>query len=259
MRCTRLMAGLALAAAMALSTAAGATVISDWPSGSGFDWENQPLAPYVSGSVVLDGTTLKMSGFTSVSKTSWLPYGGSYAEKFCIAQLVNAPARIVGVHAKAFDPGTTGKSGWSIILKDSGGKILDFGIRPFLSAYGPGKILSHEYDGAGTWSYGPPSGRNRTGNNYYTLDFTLNADGTIAYSFDAWENGTEWSYGNTTTVAYSDISEIYLAVATPDTTGAANYKWTEFDVTVVPEPGSLLALCTGITGLAGFAIRRRRA
>ena len=158
-------------AVLALVSAASAAVIGPWPTNSTYTWETQPLAPYVSGSVTIvtppaEGT-LNMPAFTGGTKTSWLPYGGTYAEKMTIAQLVGPVTPITTVHAKVYDPGGTGKSGWAVILQDGDGKILDFGIRGFFAA---AQIIAHQYDGS-AWTNGPSSSRTRTGNNYYGLDF----------------------------------------------------------------------------------------
>jgi len=192
---------------------------------------------------------MQMAAPTGLTKTTWLPYGGTYAEKMTLAQLTAPRTPITAVHARIYDPVTAGKSGWAVILEDSDGRILDIGIRGFFASQ---QILAHQYDGS-TWANGPASTRTRTGNNYYGLDFTQLTGGTIQYTISANENGTTWSYTNTTTVAYGNIDQLYLNVMTPDTSGAGNYKWTEFSYT--PDPATIALLAMG--AMAGLGRRRR--
>jgi PEP-CTERM motif len=237
-------------AATLMGSWAPAAIIGPWPTGATYMWENQPIPGYTSGSVTIvtpppDGT-LNMPAFTGGTKTSWLPYGGTYAEKMTIAQAQGTAGGVPLVHARVYDPGTAGKSGWAVILKDSTGKILDFGIRGFFASQ---QIVAHQYDGV-AWTNAASGTRTRTGNNYYTMDFSPNVDGTLTWIIDAYENGATWNYSSTTTVAYGAITEVYLNVMTPDTTGAATYKWTEF---YVPEPATL-----GLLALGGLSLLRRR-
>lgn len=245
---------LAIVAVAALAVSASAAVIGPWPTDSTYMWETQPLAPYVSGAVSISGGLLSMPAPTSMTKTSWLPYGGTYAEKMAIAQLMfPLEAQPATIHAKVYDPATSGKSGWAVILQDDSGRFLDLGIRGFFASQ---QIIARQYDGA-AWTNGPTSTRTRTGNNYYTIDLTMLPGGQVSWNLAAFENGSEWSTTGQTTVAYSSFLAVYLSTATPDTSGAAAYKWTEFNYTPVPEPSGL-AVLLGAAPMALVAIRRRR-
>lgn len=245
--------GLVFAVVLVAATVANAATLT-WPS-EGQTWDTQPLAPYASGAVSIgtlgDGNSvMNMPAPTSAGKTSWLPYGGTYSEKMAIARLQLAPGETVtGVHAKVYDPATTGKSGWALILQDADGKLLDLGVRAHSAVGQVGQIVPRQWDGT-AWSNGNASSRGRTGNNYYTMDLSQNADGTVNYSIAGWENGSEWNWAATTTVAYGDLTGVYLSTSTPDTSGAAAYKWTEF--TSVPEPATLILI-----GFGGLLSRRR--
>ncbi len=257
-RSTIISIGLTLLAGFALLTPVSAGQISPWPTTPGFIWETQPFTPVCGTvSIVTPPTegTLNMSGFTSGSKSTWLPYGGTYAERMCIAQLVLDSGSILDtVHARVYDPATSGRSGWAVILKDSTGRILDFGIRGFFASQ---QIIPHQYDSA-AWTTTPVMTRTRTGNNYYTMDFDKQSDGTVKWTIDANENGTLWSSTGFTSVLYGDLTEVYLNVMTSDTTGAATYKWTEFGYTLVPEPSTALTLAWGLGALAVISRLRRR-
>ena len=260
---------LALLTTFALLAPASASVIGDWPAGSGVYWEDQPIPGYTGGPVTLTPPSMTTQVSTAAPKYAglWLPYvqyqtgtpstwGG---ERMTTAGLILDPGAVLdAVHLRVYDPATTGKDGWAAILKDTAGNILDFGIRGFWAS---AQIKPHQFD-AGTlsWDFDGTISRVRTGNNYYTMDFSQNPDGTIDWTIDGLENGVAWAnpISGTTTVAYGALSEVYLSASTSDTTGnGRNYRWTEFSYTLVPEPSVGATLACGL-GFLLFVSRRRR-
>jgi hypothetical protein len=199
----------------------------------------------------------------------WLPYAtyptgtpSAYTgERMTTAGLILDPGEVLSsVHLRVYDPSpSSGRSGWAAILKDTSGNILDFGIRGF---YAPAQIRPHQFDvDTLSWNFGATISRVRTGNNYYSMDFSQNIDGTINWSIDGLENGVAWAspISGTTTVAYGALSELYLNSHTSDTTGnGLNYRWTEFSYTLVPEPSTGLTLACGLGMLAVIKRLRRR-
>ncbi len=248
----------ALIAGLAITSAASAAVIGPWPLWSSYMWEDKPIPGYNSGTVSIvtpppDGT-LNMPAFTGGTKSLWLPYPGYAGEKFTVARL-NPPAGTgaTQIHAKVYDPlSGSGKSGWAVILRDTAGNMLDLGVRPVGAAVGgAAKVLGHYYNGS-SWTDSAWVTRARVGNSYYTMDITQNGDGTLSWTVNGLENNVPWPQPliGTSNVSYGTISEIYLSVSTPDTSGAATYKWTEF---WVPEPATLVLLATG-----ALVLRNRR-
>ena len=68
--------------------------------------------------------------------------------------------------------------------------------------------------------------------------------------------GTTFAYNTNVTLAAGD--NLWFESAGDATLGA---KWVQLDIDVtpvVPEPGSFIALGTGLVGLAGFVIRKRK-
>lgn len=244
--------------ALALVLVAGACW-ADILSWKGYDWDTAPIAGQTTPGTWSIGAldVLQNGPLGSASKVYWWPpysiINSSWAERFAAARLINMPAPAASIHAKVFDPYTTGKNGWSVILEDDTGKFFDFGIRPFLATK---QIIPHQYNGS-AWTNSPVMTRGATNNAYYTLDFVKNLDGTISWAIDANENGYIWSSSGTSVVAYGNITGVYLVATTSDTS-TNTYKWTEFSYVPVPEPSSILAFGTGLLGLAGVAVRRRK-
>lgn len=188
------------------------------------------------------------------NKIEFLPWSliATYTwERTTLAALDLGGGSVDNIHAKVFDAATSGKHGWQIILKDAAGNALAFGVET-MPAFGPGKINGYQYNaGTDSWTYPSNYGRTRTGNNYYTLDFVQQSDGTIQWTIDAYENGATWNGTYATTVSYGDITEVYLAAVSYDNTNTT-YKWTEFSAT--PEPATM-----GLLGLGMLlSLRRRR-
>ena len=252
-----------LAASFALVASAGAAVIGPWPVATTYTWEDQPILNYVSGAVWVDSLLdqMFMPGPTTVKKTEWLGYPSPWAEKMAMAKLILDPGTaLTTVHARVYDPlGTTGKSGWAVILIDSAGRKLDFGIRGYYAAK---KIVPHQYDGA-TWvnydgtNWSPWVSRTPAGGNYYAMDFAKNADDTLQYTLLAIEwlpdlaDWNIWSWTGQTTVKYDDIAELYLSTSTPDTSGPVNYKWTEFNYGTADHLSTVRGLGSGDVDVYG--------
>ncbi len=254
---------LTLLAAFALSFPVNASVIGPWPTNSSITWENQPIAGYNSGPVTISDApppfgVLNMTTPTGSPKNAtWLPIPGYAGERQAFAKLsFDATYRLGSIHAKVYDPSTgTGQNGFSLVLWDNAGKILDFGIRPTLAS---NNIRTYQYDGA-NWVNVTAWGRTRTGNNYDTYDISQNPDGTLAWTFGYNENGvTVGSVSGTTTVAYGALTDLWLNTCMVTTSGAVNYKWSEFSYTLVPEPSTALMLACGLGVLAVVSRLRRR-
>jgi len=254
-------------ASVALLSQASASVIGPWPVDGTTMWENQPIPGYTGNPVAVSALpapygTLDMPTGTGAGKSAgWLPYVGYTGERLSNAKLLfDTSLRIDTVHAVVYDPSTgTAQNGFSLLLWDNAGKILDFGIRPALPGSGVNNIRTWQYDGAGTWTDGYVWGRTKTGNNYYTYDISQNPDGTLNWTFGWWENGvTIGSTSGTTTEAYGVLSDLWLNVSQIQGTPTHNYKWTEFSYTLVPEPSTGLTLACGLGALAAmFRLRRR--
>lgn len=249
-------AGVVLAATVTLAASAGAAVIGPWPAASSYLWETQPIPGYTSGVVsIVAPDVLQTPSTSGQAKTTWVPYPANPGERLTIARLilpVGQPA--LSIHTKVYDPYTTGKSGWAVILRDNSAtqKWLHFGIMGWVASK---QIIPRQYDGS-AWTLTPVMTRASINPTYYTMDFGRNPDNTLYWKITANYSGADqWTQTGNTAITYGDITEVYLSAATSDTT-VVNYKWTEFGV-IVPEPMGLLALASGLLGMAGLAIRRR--
>jgi hypothetical protein len=232
---------LLLITTLAVAAFATAGTIPQWPATEPYSWDTAPFTP-VCGVVSIQALdTLQMGSYGTGSKNAWwLPYGSvsgaAWSERLCIAKLINPTnTPLTNIHVKVLDQsGSSGKHAWALILKDSAGRILDFGVRPF---YKTAYLMPHEWDGtswpnySGNGFFTPYYERPRHGNDYYTMDFTQNGDGTITWILDGYSPtaGQILNVTNTTGVAYGNITEVYLSASTTDTT-TQNQKWTEFSV-----------------------------
>lgn len=230
---------LLIACGLALTLAANAAEIGPWPTSQPYMWQTNPITP-VCGTVSIDTlNSLLLSGFGSGSKAVWLPYdsiSNNYSERMCLARLAfSTSTPVTNVHVRIYDPGKVNKHGWAVILVDSSGRIFDFGVRGFFAA---AWVIPHQYDGS-SWSnydvatkvWTPRYVRSRYGDDYYTLDFTHNSDGTISWSLseDSYLTNVFSGITGTSVVLYTNVNQVYLNASTSDTQ-SGNYRCTEFSV-----------------------------
>jgi len=239
---------LTLLTSLALAASASATVIGPWPTNTTYMWEDSPLPTVTQNGTnfivtELGGTVLSNGQYwfpvptTTPKNDNWLPYNlvdSAWAERQAVGQHVLEPGTALGsLHIKVFDGAAgAGRHGWTVTLRDNAGRILDFGIRGYFAS---AQIKDRQFDGGTNWII--PTGfieRDRTGNDYYTTDFTQNPGGTIHWEVeklvsDGVGGFTPYYFSGDTTVAYGDISVIELGASTSNTTGlGTTYKWTEF-------------------------------
>jgi len=227
-------------ATFALTFIVNAAHVGPWPASQSYLWSTNPFSP-VCGIVSIQALdTLQMGSYGSGSKNAWwLPYGtlngNAWSERLCIAKLLNgANSAVTNIHVKLLDQrGASGANGWAVIFKDSAGRILDFGVRPF---YRPPYIMAHEWDGtnwvnwAGNDYFTPYYERSLVDPAYYTMDFIQNGDGTLTWTIVCSDAAAQdFPATNTSSIAYGSITEVFLSASAPATV-SVNYKWTEFSV-----------------------------
>jgi len=223
-----------------LTFAANGATIGPWPTSQPYLWDPNPFSP-VCGTVSIQALdTLQMGSYGTGSKNAgWLPYGSlngmEWQERLCVAKLINgANTPATNIHVKVLDQrGASGGNGWAVIFKDSTGRLLDFGVRPF---YRPAYIMAHEWNGANwvNWAgddlFTPYYTRSTVNPAYYTMDFIQNADGTLTWTIACSDpTAVDFPATNTSSIAYGLITEVYLN-ASSSAASSVNYKWTEFSV-----------------------------
>jgi len=189
---------LTLLTTLALTASASATVIGPWPTNTTYLWEDSPLPTVTQNGTnfivtELGGTVLTNGQYwfpvptTAPKNDNWLPYNlvdSAWAERQAVGQHVLPSGTALGsLHVRVFDGAAgAGRHGWTVTLRDNAGRILDFGIRGYFAS---AQIKERQFDGDTNWII--PSGfieRDRTGNDYYTMDFTQNLNGTIHWEVE---------------------------------------------------------------------------
>lgn len=230
-------------ATFAIAFIGQAADIGPWPTNQPYLWSTNPFSP-VCGLVYQQAdlpNNLVMASYHSGQKNgAWLPYGSingsAWEERLCVAKLIRtATAPVTNIHVKVLDQrGASGANGWAVIFKDSAGRILDFGVRPF---FRPPYIMAHEWNGtnwvnwAGNNFFTPYYERSGVNPAYYTMDFAQNGDGTLTWTIHCSDSSAlSFPATNTSSIAYGAITEVYLGASTTSASTSVNYKWTEFSV-----------------------------
>jgi len=151
--------------------------------------------------------------------------------------LADQPGSAVYIYGVDAAPGTP-KSAKDVRLAPTGGKIVwNLNVTAGSTFAGTAFVMT---------AWNPSSGANDIDNTMSTVapfcKIELYKDGALLFNFDPTKNG---------------------AVATPQYTGqfsiAAGETQTGYQLVYsVPEPGSMVALFSGLVGLVGYGIRRRK-
>ncbi|MGB9619317.1 MAG: PEP-CTERM sorting domain-containing protein [Armatimonadota bacterium] len=177
----------------------------------------------------------------------WAPWGAANW-----AVTVNGPWAPEGT--ATLDPGQNGSFGWYQTVECPAGMLC------CISGLWAGSIGGAGWAEVMLWTQAAPGGEaNRA-------DAGNPAD--IAFKKDSWGMNppTTWEWQPITLSPHPQgnggmvISQGYVVVALK-LGGFSPPEWVSWDnlcLTCVPEPGSMLALGTGLVGLAGFVIRRRK-
>ncbi len=245
---------VAVFAVTAMCTCASAEIIS-W---AGFNWDTQPWAGFTAGSTSVDGDTGFLFQNPAGTPKSDIPFPGLGlgGERYSVAKLATGISGITKVYGRVFE-NSYRTQGPSLYLKSDTGQILSVGVRPSFEGTTFAYYMINYYDGA-VWTNVRwiTRGRN-TYNNYLAVTYTVNGGGGIDVlaNYTAFPDpGSQGDYNWATPGAFGNINEVLLLQAVQDSYTGGLAKWTNFEL--VPEPGSLLALCSGLIGLGGLALRR---
>jgi hypothetical protein len=223
--------------------------------GSGINGTSLLAGPDGSGFTFSGGVGTFLDNSTTVSQGLYTP--GSL--------LIGSSSYIVDMRLKVLAANEPYPAGTSMSFKSNGvgrGVNLDIGGVSFVSSGVKGTESGYDFSNWTTARVVMTSG---------SMDFyAWNGTGwtSLAHNTDMGGTGVAASLGSMTqgfflgscsagTTTLSNFQLDWVRVAG----GVSNYQGVFLDKTAVPtpEPGSLLALASGMIGMAGFAIRRRRA
>lgn len=178
----------------------------------------------------------------------WAPWGA-----YNYAVTVNGPFAPEGT--AMLNPGQAGSFGWYQVVECPAGMIC------CISGMWAGQIGGAGWAEVMLWTTNDPNE-----NHGNRADVGNPAD--IAFKKDSWGMNppTTWDWEPITLSPHPNgnggvvVSQGYVVVALK-LGGFSPPEWVSWDnlcLTCIPEPGSILALGTGLVGLAGLALRRRK-